>query len=220
MGASNVEYKISAVFYQMDKLGNLKELEKEDAINEPTSGVRYIKFSPKKIILGPKEEQIFRFVLDIPKAQTKENFRLHLKFIPISTIETKNQQAEKISFSLDTKLALAINIIYFGNKSNLQTEIVDFEYAKSAKNDNVSFKFNLKNPQDFIVGKLDLVEKNEDNTEQIRKTILGFSSYVKERSIQINLLDSEKCITVQRCLIRFTPNELLGLPSVDSIPKK
>ncbi len=139
-------YGISFIQYRMDENGGMKE------IKEPAQGEQfadpYVRFTPRRVILEPRQTQMVRMMLGKPQNLADGEYRSHLRFSVIP--ESKEAAADKgnnqkgLEIQLIPIYGISIPVIVRQGSLNLDTRLVGLRLEKKADPAKPVFSFTIE----------------------------------------------------------------------------
>jgi len=150
IGSSDATYRISLVRMEMDENGGLSEValdQSPGAVNVPG----LIRFSPREIMLRPKEAQTIRLQVRKPADLPAGEYRIHMMFRAIPPAPeapkepVKPSQTKGISVNLIPLYGLAIPVIVRQGETSVKPSLSNVHYEPATRT--LTFQLNREGNQ-------------------------------------------------------------------------
>ncbi len=118
-GNETATYKIELIYYSMDETGQLKEIAPDPKKGELFAD--FIRFSPKRVTLKPKEQQVVRVTAKIPDTAKDAEYRAHIRFVyvPVETLNPQTSEKSPTGININLRFIFALGIPIFVNVGNV-----------------------------------------------------------------------------------------------------
>ncbi|EQC47258.1 hypothetical protein [Bacteriovorax sp. Seq25_V] len=198
-----ITYSVSSIFYRQHMNGNMERV--KEATAEENSLVKFLKFSPRRVTLKAKEEQVVRVMLRGTNKLDAGDYRAHLRFEPIEEIVSDlDKKIDSVMLSIKAKVAISVPIIFHQGRPNGKILLDDLKITKEADG-NFFYRVRMsKQGKIFPHGTLKLFYE-ENKTEGIVALINGVSLYVDQRDLKFKIENFEK--KKGKYILKFYPDE-------------
>lgn len=191
IGPKPQEYEIRAIFYRMMPDGKMV-LVKEPKPEE-RSATKMLRFSPRRILLPPNEEQVVRIISLLPAGIETGDYRAHLYFEATEDETPKPQSKTKtMEIHIEAKMAIAVPVVIRHGRPESTVTLSDLKIVE--QEGKLSFSVQMQSTgTSFPHGDFYLfyTPQGSSTPEQVGLS-KGVSSYVAKRSVLYPLTEPGK----------------------------
>lgn len=208
-----VTYQIGSVFYRQDIDGQMNRV--SEVKESDYSIIDYLRYSPKRVVLKPNQEQVVRFMVRNTSKLEAGDYRAHIRFEPIAEKGSDSGQRENyVMMNIDAKVAINVPIIFHQGRAKGEIVLSDF-FIQTNKEKGSSFVVTMKKKgRIFPYGTFKIFYLGEKEEELI-SLVNGVSSYLDERRFRFSIEDFPK--KIGKYALKFYPDEYSKMPLAQTI---
>ncbi|PIR34051.1 MAG: hypothetical protein COV36_01570 [Alphaproteobacteria bacterium CG11_big_fil_rev_8_21_14_0_20_44_7] len=160
-------YEINLVNYSMENGKNLQIVD-----NMKHSAKDFIRFSPRRVTLGPNEDQYVRVMARAPKDLEEGGYHVHIEFNEVenahskATSEGEKVDGDKVKFAVSAAYGVAIPIFVENGKTSANAKILNADYSLKAdgKSGELTAKFAREgNTTSYNLMTITYIDKNGES---------------------------------------------------------
>ncbi|MDD0852051.1 hypothetical protein HBN50_03040 [Halobacteriovorax sp. GB3] len=177
-GSEKTTYKVSAVFYRQDYMGRMVRVDSPK--EEERSIINNLRFSPRRVVLAPGQEQVVRFMVRKTAKLESGDYRAHIRFEPIKKeVDNASGRDNFVMMKVDARVAINVPVIYSKGRSKSKISLEKFHMSDSKEGQLYSVVMKKEGPV-FPFGTFKVFKVNNEK-EELVSLVNGVSSYVDER---------------------------------------
>ena len=188
-----IRYKINTILMKMTPQGNLEFAKEGEVIS--TSAIEMFRYSPRRVSLDPKKEQIVRVLLKAQSDIADGDYIAHMQFEEIIDEAELKRMAEAnkpkgnqgIAAVLRPLIAIAIPVVVRLGKPSAKVEISNLKPLQE-KDTYVSFDL-LKEGNAITWGDLKISHQKSGEKPKVIGNFQGIASYIPKRLVKYKLND-------------------------------
>lgn len=201
-------YQISAVYYRQDIEGRMTRV--TDLKEDDFSIIDFLRFSPRRVVLKPNQEQVVRFMVRNTSKLDVGDYRAHIRFEPIEEDITKDGGRDNyVMMKIDAKVAINVPVIFHQGRAKGEITLESFSIVEDKVSGPYFFVTMKRKGRIFPYGTFKIFYQ-KDNEEELVSLVNGVSSYLDERRFRFNIEDFSK--KTGKYILKFYPDEYSKMP--------
>lgn len=178
-------FSVKSVFYRMKKDGKMSLVKKPKV--EERSGMKLIRFSPKRVFLKPEQEQIVRITVRKKSKLEEGEYRSHLYIVEDELQVSASESSKSAGMNLRSRVAVAIPVLYRHGKLRSNISISKISLSKEKAKDLVNLQIDNMG-KTFVFGTLEAYFLPEGAVKREKVLFVkGVSSYLPSRNVSYPL---------------------------------
>jgi hypothetical protein len=196
-------YRVSLINLEMNQSGDIKELEAADSSEkrlESYFAEDLLRYSPRQVVLPPRQAQIVRVQLMLPPGLEAGEYRSHMLFQEISTqsdVEDENDGETGINIALRAIYGVSIPIIVRQGETWAELEMSDLELRENRETGipELSLTINRTGNQSEY-GDIEVSFTDNSGEKTLIAAVRGTAIYtdVEKRDYKIGLRNTENLV--------------------------
>jgi hypothetical protein len=196
--------------------GKFVKLKPGETVNGYSPADPYIKFSPRKVVLQPKQNQKIRLMVqrpaDMKQGEYRSHFAVHEEKLETAKNKSEGLKKQGMKGTIELSISTSIPVLLRHGETTIDYKITRAEIVKDEDLSHIDFTIE-NNSTRSIYGRVEL-ECTYASGEVITETIRGIRLYVESKTIQkrfpIKVINTKNCQALKMKIFGKADREYLN----------
>lgn len=199
-------YRISLVLRRMDEQGRINAVDETTATGPEAAALEMITYAPRKVVLGPHENQTVRIGVRLPPGLPDGEYRAHMLFRAVPKVEAAENEAGDagggLKISLTPIYGVTIPVIVRHGDLSATARLEKANVVQTENGPALSFDL-VREGNRAIYGDIDVMHANS-NTPVFSSKGLAAYTEVGRRSVMLQLNPQQAQAMQSGLIVRYT----------------